>query len=142
MQGGGKLHAIHVQLAREFKPLLDRPIGIVVANRAWRQLLQRRRQDADFHEFGFEFTSRHGSPFACKIFENCVRSKYESTIVARGTTDYATKPGLATASKDGKPTIVSPRTCAYRTKQVRRRMRVVPWPRRFGQRHGHRPDTL
>ena len=60
MERRRQLDVVRAELARELQPLLDGAIGIGVAHLARRQLLQRRREDADFHELRFEGCDRHG----------------------------------------------------------------------------------
>ena len=52
MQRRRELDVVGAQLARERDPFLDGAVGIGIADLARRQLLQRGRQDADFHELG------------------------------------------------------------------------------------------
>ena len=46
-QGGGELEAVHAEVAPEPDPVLDGEVGILAALLARRQLLERRREDAD-----------------------------------------------------------------------------------------------
>ena len=63
MKRGRELDVVGAQILRERQPVLDRAVGIRVANFARRQLLQRRGQDAHFHELRFEnaIGARYGS---------------------------------------------------------------------------------
>src|SRR5262249_51930311 len=54
-----ELDVVGPDFAREVEPFLDGPIRIAVPHLARRELLQRRRQDAEAHEFGFEGSYRH-----------------------------------------------------------------------------------
>ena len=54
-----ELDVIGAELAREFHPLLDRPIGIRVADLPRSQFLERRGQHPDLHELRIERLCRH-----------------------------------------------------------------------------------
>ncbi len=54
-----QLDVARAQVAGKVEPVLDRPIGIGVADLARRQLLQCRGEDANFHELRFERFSGH-----------------------------------------------------------------------------------
>ena len=54
-----ELDVVRVQLARERQPLLDRAVGVGVADRPRGQLLEGRRQDPHLHELGLEALDRH-----------------------------------------------------------------------------------
>src|SRR4051812_43641848 len=142
MKRCGKLYAIDFQLARKFEPLFNGAIGVLIANLSRRQFLQRRREDADLHEPGFEFTSGHGAPFACKIVQNCVRSNYESTVLACSTADYATKSGVAAASANRRAAKLSSGIGGHGPGTIRRRMLILSWTRHRGQRYGPRSDAI
>ena len=51
---GRQLNRVDAELVGELNPVLDGAIGIGIAHVPRRQLLERRRQDADLHEFRLE----------------------------------------------------------------------------------------
>jgi hypothetical protein len=59
MQRRGQLDLIRADLAGERDPVLDRAVRIPIAHVARRELLDRGRQDADFHELRFERSNLH-----------------------------------------------------------------------------------
>ena len=62
MQRGGELDVVGPQLAGEGHPLLDRLVGVRVADLAGRQLLQGGSEHADLHELGLKgFTGMRAS---------------------------------------------------------------------------------
>ena len=62
MERGRELHGVGPDLAGERGPVLDRAVGVRVAHRARRQLLQGGGQHADFHEARPEGRRGHGVP--------------------------------------------------------------------------------
>ena len=59
MQRRRELDVVHAELPRKTEPVFNGTVWVRVAHVARGEFLQRRSEDADLHEFGFECFGRH-----------------------------------------------------------------------------------
>ena len=79
VQRGRQLDDVGAKLAGEACPVFDRAIRVGISNRARRQLLQRRRQDADRHELRLERMDRHAPHTAVQAPPAAALARIDST---------------------------------------------------------------